>query len=60
MLKRLIAHLKSNQGSEYTEKIIMIAAAFIVGALLVAIIFAALSESYVAGVGEALENIFDI
>ena len=58
MLKNVKQHLLNNAGSEYTEKIIIIAIVFIVGALFLGIVTTSLTDSYKEGIKQVIKNMF--
>lgn len=60
MLKQIKSHLKSNEGSEYIEKLVLIVIAFTVGGLLLTILWGAFdNDDFRNGLTQTIQNIFD-
>ena len=60
MLKQIKLHLMSNEGSEYIEKLVLIVIAFVVGGLLLTILYNAFSDAgFQQGLTNTIQEIFD-
>ena len=59
MFKLIKHHIHNNEGSLYSEKLLLICAVFIIGALIIAILSTTLSISYEEGIKQIIRNVFD-
>lgn len=55
-MRQIKRHLKNNHGDESMERLVIIAIAFIAGALLIAAVWSAISTSFVPGLGNNIKD----